>query len=104
MVLFAKKPRLAYLLSASLLSLGSLASMDAANAGNMYVFKDSNGQVLLTNVVSNNRPAGNNFQNFTKKSKSLITRIPMCIVIAIGAPMKLPYLPVHVAARIATIA
>ena len=69
MVLFAKKPRLAYLLSASLLSLGGLASMDAANAGNMYVFKDSKGQVLLTNVVSNNRPAGNNFQNFTKKVK-----------------------------------
>jgi len=69
MVLFAKKNRLAYLLSASLLSLGSLASVDAANAGNMYVFKDSNGQVLLTNVVSNNRPAGNNFQNFTKKVK-----------------------------------
>ena len=69
MVLFAKKPRLPHLLSASLLSLGGLASMDAANAGNMYVFKDSNGQVLLTNVVSNNRPAGNNFQNFTKKVK-----------------------------------
>ncbi len=69
MVLFAKKPRLPYWLAASLLSLGSLANMHAANAGNMYVFKDSNGQVLLTNVVSNNRPAGNNFQNFTKKVK-----------------------------------
>ena len=27
------------------------------------------GQVLLTNVVSNGRPAGNHFQNFTKESK-----------------------------------
>jgi soluble lytic murein transglycosylase-like protein len=35
----------------------------------MYVFKDSNGQVLLTNVVNNDRPVGNNFQNFTKKVK-----------------------------------
>lgn len=69
MVLFAKKSRLQYLLSCVLVSLGSFASFDTAIAGNMYVFKDSNGQVLLTNVVSNNRPAGNNFQNFTKKVK-----------------------------------
>ena len=39
-------------------------------AGNMYVFKDQNGQVMLTNVVSNGKPAGNNFQNFTNLVKT----------------------------------
>ena len=48
-----------------------LASLfnNLANAGEMHVFKDDKGQVLLTNVVSNGRPAGNHFQNFTKESK-----------------------------------
>lgn len=48
-----------------------LASLfnNLANAGEMHVFKDDTGQVLLTNVVSNGRPAGNHFQNFTKESK-----------------------------------
>lgn len=69
MVLFANNSRLQYLLSSLLLCFGGSATINTAIAGNMYVFKDSNGQVLLTNVVSNNRPAGNNFQNFTKKVK-----------------------------------
>lgn len=69
MVVFVKNPRLHYLMSTLLLPLAVIASMDTAVAGSMYVFKDSNGQVLLTNVVSNNRPAGNSFQNFTKKVK-----------------------------------
>lgn len=40
-----------------------------SHAGNMYVFKDSNGQVLLTNVVENDRPVGSNFSQFTQKVK-----------------------------------
>lgn len=47
---------------------GTLAHQ-MAHAGNMYVFKDSKGQVLLTNVVSNNRPVGDNFSKFTQKVK-----------------------------------
>lgn len=41
----------------------------SAHAGNMYVFKNSNGQVLLTNVVQNDRPAGSSFQGFDQKVK-----------------------------------
>ena len=63
---FLRSPRL---LCYGVSSLGLLASVNSAIAGNMYVFKDSNGQVLLTNVVNNDRPVGNNFQNFTKKVK-----------------------------------
>ncbi len=47
----------------------SWATIPSVLAGNMYVFKDSNGQVLLTNVVQNDRPAGSNFQAFTQKVK-----------------------------------
>ena len=46
-----------------------LASNINANAANMYVFKDSTGQVLLTNVVRNDRPSGDGFQKFTQKVK-----------------------------------
>ena len=63
---FLRSPRL---LCYGVSSLGLLASVNSAIAGNMYVFKDSNGQVLLTNGVNNDRPVGNNFQNFTKKVK-----------------------------------
>lgn len=38
-------------------------------ANNRYVFKDSKGQVLLTNVVNNGKPAGENFTRFTQKVK-----------------------------------
>lgn len=41
----------------------------SASAGNMYVFKNSNGQVLLTNVVQNNRPIGQNFSKFNQTVK-----------------------------------
>ena len=48
------------LLSTIVLSTFSIA----ANAGNMYIYKDKAGQVLLTNVS----PSGN-FDKFTKKVK-----------------------------------
>ncbi|MFW2177937.1 MULTISPECIES: lytic transglycosylase domain-containing protein [unclassified Moraxella] len=48
---------------------GILMTSLSAHAGNMYVFKDNKGQVLLTNVVSNNRPVGENFQKFTQTVK-----------------------------------
>lgn len=38
-------------------------------ANSRYVFKDSKGQVLLTNVVNNGKPAGENFTRFTQKVK-----------------------------------
>lgn len=41
----------------------------SVQAGNMYVFKDSNGQALLTNVVQNNRPVGDNFRKFNQQVK-----------------------------------
>ena len=53
----------------AILGVGLLSLFPMANAGNMYVFKDSKGQVLLTNVVNNGRPAGDNFQKFTQTVK-----------------------------------
>lgn len=47
----------------------SVVTLPNAVAGNMYVFKDNKGQVLLTNVVQNDRPAGSNFQGFNQKVK-----------------------------------
>ena len=50
------------------LSLGiSLLTCTYANAGNMYVFKDKKGQILLTNVVKNNKPASDNLQTFNQQ-------------------------------------
>lgn len=48
------------------LLVGTLLALTAANsiAGNMYIYKDKGGQVLLTNVNSNG-----NFDKFTKKVK-----------------------------------
>ena len=52
-------------LSSILLSTIALSTFSvAANAGNMYIYKDKAGQVLLTNV----NPSGN-FDKFTKKVK-----------------------------------
>ena len=52
-------------LSPLLLSAIALSTFSvAANAGNMYIYKDQGGQVLLTNV----NPSGN-FDKFTKKVK-----------------------------------
>ncbi|MDN3452286.1 MULTISPECIES: lytic transglycosylase domain-containing protein [unclassified Psychrobacter] len=52
-------------LSPILLSAIALSAVPvAANAGNMYIYKDKGGQVLLTNV----NPSGN-FDKFTKKVK-----------------------------------
>ena len=45
-------------------ALSSLSLSVAAKAGNMYIYKDKGGQVLLTNV----NPSGN-FDKFTKKVK-----------------------------------
>ena len=45
-------------------ALSSLSLSVAAQAGNMYIYKDKGGQVLLTNV----NPSGN-FDKFTKKVK-----------------------------------
>ena len=46
------------------LPLMALALLPSVHAGNMYIYKDNSGQVLLTNV----NPAGN-FDKFTKKVK-----------------------------------
>ena len=48
------------------LLVGALLALTAANsvAGNMYIYKDKGGQVLLTSV----NPSGN-FDKFTKKVK-----------------------------------
>lgn len=51
-------------LSAGISTLMGLGLMSSANAGEMYIYKDPNGQVLLTNV----NPSGN-FDKFTKKVK-----------------------------------
>ena len=51
-------------LSPILLSAIALTAFSAAHAGNMYIYKDKGGQVLLTNV----NPSGN-FDKFTKKVK-----------------------------------
>lgn len=59
---YGKKLKAVTLVIMALMSVNS-------HAGNMYVFKNSNGQVLLTNVVQNDRPAGNNFQGFNQKVK-----------------------------------
>lgn len=48
---------------------GLTASSSLVQAGSMYTFKDSSGQVLLTNVVSNGKPIGENFQKFTQTVK-----------------------------------
>lgn len=37
-----------------------------ANSANPYVFKDSKGQVLLTNVINNGNPTGETFTKFTQ--------------------------------------
>ena len=49
------------------LSIASLLTCTCANAGNMYVFKDKKGQILLTNVVKNNKPASDNLQTFNQQ-------------------------------------
>lgn len=49
------------------LATASLLASVSATAGNMYVFKDSKGQVLLTNVVKGGKPAGENFQAYNTK-------------------------------------
>lgn len=41
----------------------------SSQAENMYTFKDSNGQVLLTDVVNNGKPAGETFQKFAQTVK-----------------------------------
>lgn len=46
-----------------------LANVPLAVAGNMYVFKDKQGQVLLTNMVQNGRPAGSNFKQYSQTVK-----------------------------------
>lgn len=38
-----------------------------SHAGNMYVFKDNGGNVLLTNVVKGNKPKGKQFSKYDKK-------------------------------------
>lgn len=48
----------------TLLVTASLLASVSATAGNMYVFKDSKGQVLLTNVVKGNKPANENFKSY----------------------------------------
>lgn len=53
----------------SSLIVGAFFSQSFAHAGNMYVFKDNKGQLLLTNVVNNSRPVGENFSKFTKTVK-----------------------------------
>lgn len=60
--------RLGQALGLVILAIG-LLNTTQANAGNLYVFKDKQGQVLLTNVVRNDRPAGDSFQKFTQKVK-----------------------------------
>lgn len=53
-----------------LAGLGVVLSGQAALAANMYVFKDSQGNVLLTNVVgSNKKPKGNSFSRYTSQVK-----------------------------------
>lgn len=52
------------LLPSSLLATLSIAAISSAYAGEMYIYKDQTGQVLLTNVS----PSGN-FDKFTKKVK-----------------------------------
>lgn len=51
------------------LPIGLLLATGISHAGNMYTFKDNSGQILLTNVVSNGRPVGENFQKFTQTVK-----------------------------------
>lgn len=46
-----------------------LCCCEVAYAGSPYVFKDSNGKTLLTNVVDNNKPAGENFKKFEQPVK-----------------------------------
>lgn len=41
----------------------------AAHAGKMYVFKDRDGNVLLTNMVFNQKPRGEQFSDYTTKVK-----------------------------------
>lgn len=53
----------------SLLMVGLCVSA-ASHAGNMYVFKDDEGNVLLTNMVSNGKkPQGDQFSAYTTKVK-----------------------------------
>ncbi|RZU45211.1 uncharacterized protein DUF4124 [Fluviicoccus keumensis] len=47
-----------------------LFSASAAEAGNVYKFKDENGNVLFTNVVDNRtRPRGEDFRHYTQLEK-----------------------------------
>ncbi|WP_083101682.1 lytic transglycosylase domain-containing protein [Faucicola atlantae] len=57
------------LIRGSWLIFASLVWLVPSHAGNMYVFKDNNGRVLLTNVVENDRPVGTGFSQFTQKVK-----------------------------------
>lgn len=51
------------------LLIGFISPATLTYAGSMYTFKDSSGQILLTNVVSNGKPVGENFQKFTQTVK-----------------------------------
>ncbi|HEX6591672.1 MAG TPA: lytic transglycosylase domain-containing protein [Moraxellaceae bacterium] len=56
---------------APLLTLLLLACLPAAaQAGNVYKFRDADGNVLFTNIVNErNRPSGENFKQYTKLEK-----------------------------------
>lgn len=66
--MFAKQTRflLQFMPCSLLVALGATTT---AYSANMYVFKDSKGQVLLTNVVNNGKPTGENFSKFTQTVK-----------------------------------
>lgn len=66
--MFAKQTRflLQFMPCSLLVALGATTTVYSAN---MYVFKDSKGQVLLTNVVNNGKPTGENFSKFTQTVK-----------------------------------
>lgn len=49
--------------------LGLLVLPLSAQAGKMYVFKDAEGNVLLTNMVHNQKPRGDAFSDYTNKVK-----------------------------------
>ena len=61
---FGKSHRCASICLQATLPLLALVALPSAHAGNMYIYKDNSGQVLLTNV----NPSGN-FDKFTKKVK-----------------------------------
>ncbi len=46
-----------------------LLGVSSAHGGRMYVFKDRDGNVLLTNMVSGKKPQGSQFSDYTTKVK-----------------------------------